>query len=142
MSYPKVLLADLQPAAHIQEMRHTLAIQQNVNGNEATACGVHQILQDVGVRYHVHHYRYHLREKQFNSFILKGTTIYDELLVIFSLFSSVLQTKQPVMKGVAVSFYSTWLSFYFYFNWMSDTCGLIAVDSDHLMCRVWRLAPN
>ena len=60
MSYPKVLLADLQPAAHIQEVRHTLVIQQNVNRNEATARCIHQILQDVGVRYHVHHYGYHL----------------------------------------------------------------------------------
>lgn len=72
-----MLWANLQPGAHIQEVRHTLAVQQDVNGHGATAGRIHQVLQDVGVCEHVHHYRYHLQEKQLNSLMLKDTTIHN-----------------------------------------------------------------
>lgn len=57
-----MLRADLQPGAHVQEVRHTLVIQQDVDGHGATAGRVHQVLQDLDVREHVHHDRYHLQE--------------------------------------------------------------------------------
>lgn len=40
-SYPKVVRANLQPGAHIQEVRHTFVIEQHVNGHGATAGHIH-----------------------------------------------------------------------------------------------------
>lgn len=35
LSYPEVLRADLEPGAHVQEVRHALFVQQNVNRHQA-----------------------------------------------------------------------------------------------------------
>lgn len=35
LAYPEVLGADVEPGAHVQEVRHALFFQQNVNGHRA-----------------------------------------------------------------------------------------------------------
>lgn len=62
-SYPEVLRADLQPGAHIQEVWHTLLVQQYVNGHGPARSCIHQVLQDLDVRDNVHDDCYHLEER-------------------------------------------------------------------------------
>lgn len=54
---------DLQPVAHIQEVRHPLPVQQDVNGHTTGRC-VHQVLQNMRIREHVHDYCYQLQYKK------------------------------------------------------------------------------
>lgn len=53
-SYLKMLSADLQPVAHIQEVRNTWSVQQDVDGHRAARGCVHQVLQDMWICDHVH----------------------------------------------------------------------------------------
>ena len=57
---PQVLWSHLQPAAHVQEVRHATSVQQDVDGDGAPRRRLHQVLQDVQVRQQVHHYGNHL----------------------------------------------------------------------------------
>lgn len=60
MSHPQVLGADVQPGAHVQEVRHAVVVQQDVDGHRAAPGGVHQVLQDLEVGEQVHHDGDHL----------------------------------------------------------------------------------
>ena len=50
----------MQPAAHVQEVRHAASVQQDVDGDGASRRRLHQVLQDVQVGQQVHHYGNHL----------------------------------------------------------------------------------
>ena len=60
-SHPKMLWANLKPGAHVQEVWHSVVIQQDVNGHRTTPRRFHQVLQDLDICEHVHHNRDHLQ---------------------------------------------------------------------------------
>lgn len=64
LSYLKVVCANVQPVAHIQKVWHTLVVQQDINRYRATGGSIHQVLQNMWICDHVHHYCYQLQFKK------------------------------------------------------------------------------
>lgn len=64
-AHPQVRGADLQPRAHVQEVRRPLGLQDGIDGHAAPRRGVQQVLQDLQVSQEVHDDGHHLeREEQ------------------------------------------------------------------------------
>lgn len=60
---------DLQPRAHVQEVRHTPGLQDSVDGHTAPRRGVEEVLDDLQVRQQVHDDGHHLERKKILLFI-------------------------------------------------------------------------
>lgn len=63
-AYPQVRGADLQPRAHVQEVRHPLRLQDDVDGHAAPRRGVQQVLEDLQVSQEVHDDGHHLEKEE------------------------------------------------------------------------------
>ena len=54
----------LQSTTHIQEVRHSLGLQNGVDSHPSSCRGVQQVLEDLQVRQEIHDYGHHLRNTQ------------------------------------------------------------------------------
>lgn len=59
--HPQVWRSDLQPAAHVQEVRHASDLQDDIDGHAPLDDGVQQVLEDMQISEEVHDYSNHLQ---------------------------------------------------------------------------------
>lgn len=63
-AHPQVHCINLQPRAHVQEVRHSPLVQYDVDGHPSPRRRLQQVLEDLYVRQQVHHYGNHLKATQ------------------------------------------------------------------------------
>ncbi len=69
-THPQVLRRNLQPVAHVQEVRQAVLLQQQVHSNPSLTRSIQQILQDQQVRQQVHNHCNQLKTKAWLKLII------------------------------------------------------------------------
>ena len=59
-TYAQVRVLDVQGGARVPEVAQVLLVQQDVDGDAALVGRLHEVAEQIHVREHVHHQRYHL----------------------------------------------------------------------------------